>query len=67
MQSLKPVEPNHKPEEEGKENPELETIKIDLNTVMDLKDENALQVEKNLVANIERFVTRLRMVAQSII
>ena len=39
-------------------------IKIDLNnTVMELKDENALQQEKNLVANIERFVTRIRMVA----
>lgn len=29
--------------------------------------ENAAQVEKNLLANIERFVTRIRMVAQQVI
>ena len=33
--------------------------------IQDEKDE--AQAEKNLVANIERFITRLRMVAQQII
>lgn len=52
------------------ENEDLDnTVKIDLNvnTVMELKDDNALQAEKNMVANIERFVTRLRMMAHLII
>jgi hypothetical protein len=30
-------------------------------------NENAAQVEKNLLANVERFVTRIRMVAQQVI
>ena len=34
---------------------------------MDLKDDNALQLEKNLIANIERFVVRIRMVSHQII
>ena len=33
-------------------------------TVEPLKDENAQQAERQLLANIERFVTRIRMVAQ---
>ena len=36
-------------------------------TVEPLKDENAQQAERQLLANIERFVTRIRMVAQQII
>lgn len=53
--------------EPDKSEADSETIKIDLNQIMDLKDENGMQAEKNVVANIERFVTRLRMVAQQII
>ena len=53
--------------EPDKSEADSETIKIDLNQIMDLKDENGTQAEKNVVANIERFVTRLRMVAQQII
>lgn len=30
----------------------------------DENNENAIQAEKNLLANVERFVTRIRMVAQ---
>lgn len=35
--------------------------------IIEIENENAAQVEKNLLANIERFVTRIRMVAQQVI